>query len=93
MSTNDLVEGEALLDEEENDVEYDEETGEVNEDDAGVAAGAYDDSSEEDEDLDDDEEAAREVRLRPSTRRPLCHPRVLFLSADTAIDPRRLYRR
>ncbi|KKA18871.1 hypothetical protein T310_7159, partial [Rasamsonia emersonii CBS 393.64] len=61
MSANELVEGEALLDEE-NDVEYDEETGEVNEDETGVAAGAYDDSSEEDEDLDDDEEAAREIR-------------------------------
>lgn len=71
MSANELVEGEALLDEEENDVEYDEETGEVNEDETGVAAGAYDDSSEEDEDLDDDEEAAREVRQRPSTSVPM----------------------
>lgn len=59
----DLIQGEAELDDEENDESFDEETGE--------AAprkerqnGHMDDSSEEEDD-DDDEEAAREVRPRP----------------------------
>jgi hypothetical protein len=60
MSTNDLIEGEALLDEGENDASFDGEMGEPGD---GVEAGrnAYADSSEDDEEDDDDEEAARAV--------------------------------
>ena len=60
MSMRDLIQGEAELDNEENDEDFDSETGEVlngNE----RQNGHIDDSSEEEED-DDDEEAAREVR-------------------------------
>ncbi|KAL2219091.1 transcription elongation factor spt6 [Thermoascus aurantiacus ATCC 26904] len=61
MSTHDLIEGEALLDEEENDEEFDEVTGEIKE--GAGTVDPYVDSSEEDEDEDeDDEEAARAVR-------------------------------
>jgi hypothetical protein len=63
MSTNDLIEGEALLDDEENDESFDEETGEVKE---VTDARHYGDSSEEDDEDDDDEEAARAVGQRPS---------------------------
>ncbi|KAL1865272.1 Transcription elongation factor spt6 [Paecilomyces lecythidis] len=56
MSTHDLIEGEALLDEEENEESFDEDVKEG----AGTN-GHYDDSSDEDED-EDDEEAARAVR-------------------------------
>ena len=62
MSARDLVEAEALLDDEEDDESYDEETGEVTRDPA-KANGRFDDSSEEESD--DDEEAAREVSSRP----------------------------
>ncbi|EAS35186.3 transcription elongation factor spt6 [Coccidioides immitis RS] len=59
MSAAELLENEALLDDEENDEDYDEETGEVA---RGTADrnGHYDDSSEEEED--EDEDAARAVR-------------------------------
>ncbi|KAI2459357.1 Transcription elongation factor spt6 [Ophidiomyces ophidiicola] len=59
MSAADLLENEALLDDEENDEDYDAETGEV----AGRQEGqngGYDDSSDEEED--EDEDAARAVR-------------------------------
>ncbi|KAL4783925.1 transcription elongation factor spt6 [Aspergillus varians] len=60
MSARELVEGEALLDDEENEEEVVEDYGE------GGGLGERDvnryDSSEEDEDEDDDEEAARAVR-------------------------------
>lgn len=62
MSTRDLVEGEALLDDDENDEEFDEDTGEPI---TGPNTGqpvSYDDSSEEDDEEEDDEEAARAVR-------------------------------
>ena len=60
MSMRDLIQGEAEIDDEENDYSFDEETGEalprMNREN-----GPIDDSSEEEED-DDDEEAARAVR-------------------------------
>ncbi len=66
MSMRDLIEGEAELDDEENDESFDEETGDArpkklkqrnrDRDDAD----SLEDSSEEEED-DDDEEAARAV--------------------------------
>ncbi|KAJ5726433.1 uncharacterized protein N7483_007790 [Penicillium malachiteum] len=57
MSLRDLVEGEAMLDDEENeDFEGD------GDDDNRHPRGDFDDSSEEDEDEDDDEDAARAVR-------------------------------
>ena len=61
MSARDLIEGEAELDDEENDESFDEETGEVKKRTNGVN-GHLDDSSEEEEE-DDDEDAARAVRL------------------------------
>jgi transcription elongation factor SPT6 len=59
MSMRDLIQGEAELDDEENDESFDEETGEPI---PGKSRtnGDLDDSSEEEED-DDDEEAARAV--------------------------------
>ncbi|KAJ5162401.1 Transcription elongation factor Spt6 [Penicillium capsulatum] len=61
MSLRDLVEGEAMLDDDENEEggtgDYD---GEVHE--GAGTVNHYNDSSEEDEDEDDDEEAARQVR-------------------------------
>jgi transcription elongation factor SPT6 len=59
-SIRDLIQGEAELDDEENDESFDEETGEPI---PGKSRtnGDLDDSSEEEED-DDDEEAARAVR-------------------------------
>lgn len=59
MSMRDLIQGEAELDDEENDESFDEETGEFR---PGKERrnGHIDDSSEEEED-DDDEEAARAV--------------------------------
>lgn len=59
MSALELIEGEALLDDEEGDESFDEETGEVTRKTNGVN-GDVDDSSEED-DEDDDEEAQRAV--------------------------------
>lgn len=61
MSLRDLVEGEAMLDDDENDAEVaDDYEGEVRE--GAGTVNHYNDSSEEDED-DDDEEAARQVSL------------------------------
>ena len=65
MSMRDLlIQGEAELDEEENDESFDEETGEARPR-KEVENGSLDDSSEEEED-DDDEEAARAVCINPS---------------------------
>jgi len=64
MSMRDLIQGEAELDDEENDESFDEETGEVRASE-GKLNGHLDDSSEEEDD-DDDEEAAR-VRASNST--------------------------
>lgn len=62
MSLRDLVEGEAMMDDDENDAEaVDDYDGEVREGTGTV--NHYNDSSEEDEDEDDDEEAARQVSL------------------------------
>ncbi|OJK00650.1 hypothetical protein ASPACDRAFT_116951 [Aspergillus aculeatus ATCC 16872] len=61
MSARDLVEGEAMIDDDENDEELaDDYDGDVREG-AGTNNNQYD-SSEEEEDDDDDEEAARAVR-------------------------------
>ncbi|RDH31455.1 transcription elongation factor SPT6 [Aspergillus welwitschiae] len=60
MSARDLVEGEAMIDDDENEEELaDDYDGEVRE---GAGTNNNYDSSEEDEDDDDDEEAARAVR-------------------------------
>ncbi|KAL4894312.1 SH2 domain-containing protein [Aspergillus ambiguus] len=61
MSARDLVEGEAMLDDDENEEELpDDYEGEVHE--GAGTENHFNDSSEEDEDDDDDEEAARAVR-------------------------------
>ncbi|KAL4981733.1 transcription elongation factor spt6 [Aspergillus falconensis] len=60
MSARDFVEGEAMLDEEENEEEVVDEYGEGGE--RLDAGGNHYDSSEEDEDEDDDEDAVRAVR-------------------------------
>lgn len=63
MSTRDLIEGEALLDEDNDEEEFDDENGEPR---RGPGLGqprSYDDSSEEDDDEEEDEEAARAVRI------------------------------
>ncbi|KIN06612.1 hypothetical protein OIDMADRAFT_101289 [Oidiodendron maius Zn] len=60
MSRQDLIHGEAELDDEENDESFDEDTGEVTSRREGEN-GHIDDSSEEEED-DDDEEEARKIR-------------------------------
>jgi transcription elongation factor SPT6 len=61
MSMRDLINGEAELDDEENDESFDEETGEPK---VGKQRlnGDLDDSSEEEDD--DDEEAARAVSIQ-----------------------------
>lgn len=59
MSMRDLIQGEAELDDEENDESFDEETGEARPSKQRQIPD-LDDSSEEEED-DDDEEAARAV--------------------------------
>jgi transcription elongation factor SPT6 len=64
MSMQDLIHGEAELDDEENDESFDEETGEVTSR-KERDNGHIDDSSEEEED-DDDEEEARKVCSRSS---------------------------
>lgn len=62
MSLRDLIEGEAMLEDEENGAEVaDDYDGEVRE--GAGTVNHYNDSSEEDEDEDDDEEAARQVSL------------------------------
>ncbi|KUL84062.1 hypothetical protein ZTR_07408 [Talaromyces verruculosus] len=62
MSTRDLIEGEALLDDDENEEEFDEETGEPIRGPGTGEPNTYDDSSEEDDEEEEDEEAARAVR-------------------------------
>ncbi|KAH8688771.1 putative transcription elongation factor SPT6 [Talaromyces proteolyticus] len=62
MSTNDLIEGEAMLDDEENDEEFDDETGEPLHGPSTGKGVSYNDSSEEDDEEEEDEEAARAVR-------------------------------
>ncbi|OKL63542.1 Transcription elongation factor spt6 [Talaromyces atroroseus] len=62
MSTRDLIEGEALLDEEENDEDFDEEAGEPIRGPSTGQPPSYADSSEEDDEEEEDEEAARAVR-------------------------------
>lgn len=66
MSMQDLIQGEAELDDEENDESFDEETGEVTSR-KGRENGHMDDSSEDEED-DDDEEEARKVCYSASPR-------------------------
>ena len=62
MSLRDLVEGEAMLEDEENGAELTDEFDDEVREGAGTV-NHYNDSSEEDEDEDDDEEAARAVRM------------------------------
>jgi transcription elongation factor SPT6 len=72
MSTKDLFDNEAQLDDEEEDEDFDEETGEARKG-LSKANGDLNDSSEEEDD-EDDEDAAREVsprNLNPFVRRPL----------------------
>jgi transcription elongation factor SPT6 len=57
MSARDLLDDAAILDDEEDDESFDEDTGEVRQKTNGTR-GQFDDSSEEDED-DDEEEAAK----------------------------------
>lgn len=91
MSTHDLIEGEALLDEEENEEEFDEVTGEIKQ--GAGTAGPYLDSSEEDEDEDeDDEEAARAVSCLPPKLPRRCYDRSCLLTANLS-GSRRLHRR
>lgn len=62
MSLRNLIEGEAMLEDDENDAEVaDDYDGEVRE--GAGTVNHYNDSSEEDDDDDDDEEAARQVSL------------------------------
>jgi len=77
-----LIQGEAELDDEENDESFDEETGEVRARKARPNGGLEDDSSEEEGD--EDEEAAAAVC-------PLTHP--LTCNADPELGSRRLYYR
>lgn len=60
MSLRDLVEGEAMLDDEENDADVVDDFGGEGEE-GDRPNKHFDDSSEEDEDEDDDEDAARAV--------------------------------
>ncbi|PIG80283.1 transcription elongation factor spt6 [Aspergillus arachidicola] len=62
MSARDLVEGEAMLDDEENEEELADDYDGEGEAHQGVRTANHYDSSEEDDDDDDDEEAARAVR-------------------------------
>ncbi|RDW91316.1 putative transcription elongation factor spt6 [Coleophoma crateriformis] len=62
MSMRDLIQGEAELDDEENDDSFDEDTGEVRPTKKSQNGNGHLDDSSEEEDDDDDEEAAREVR-------------------------------
>lgn len=71
MSMRDLINGEAELDDEENDESFDEETGEPLRR-KGAENGHIDDSSEEEDDDDDDEEAARAVTLSPPSPSASC---------------------
>jgi hypothetical protein len=76
MSTKDLFDNEAQLDDEEEDEDFDEETGEARKG-LSRANGDLNDSSEEEDD-EDDEDAAREVsprNLSPFVRRPLTRTR------------------
>ena len=82
MSRQDLIHGEAELDDEENDESFDEDTGEV------ISRrdrenGHIDDSSEEEEDDDDEEEARKACSLRSHR----CDAPL----TDQLLDPRRVY--
>jgi hypothetical protein len=87
-SIKNLIDGEAQLDDEEDDESFDEETGDVN---PRTNKGAeLEDSSEEDED-DDDEEEARRVCQNPYPTTALMLLETLELTALP--DPRRIHRR
>ena len=62
MSTRDLFDLDAGVDSQEEDEDFDEETGEARKPKTNGVNGQMEDSSEEDEDEDDDEAAVREVR-------------------------------
>ena len=74
MSLRDLVEGEAIMDDDENDEELpDDYDGEVRE--GAGTTNHYNDSSEEEDEEEDDEEAARAVSFGPK-------PEELYLFAN-----------
>jgi transcription elongation factor SPT6 len=84
MSLRDLVEGEAL-DDDENDGDVAENSdGEIQE--RTGRANHYDDSSEEDEDEDDDEDAARAVSVNLNAKETCA------LTCNSNIGPRGVYR-
>lgn len=86
MSLRDLVEGEAMLDDDENDAEVAEDyDGEVRE--GAGTVNHYNDSSEEDEEEDDDEEAARAVSSAGTYWITICALTVIGL-----IGSRRIHR-
>lgn len=74
MSLRDLVDGEAMRDDDENDADvaehYEGDEGEVRE--GAGTVNHYNDSSEEDEEEDDDEEAARAVSWSSNPRKDPC---------------------
>jgi transcription elongation factor SPT6 len=77
MSLRDLVEGEAIMDDDENDEELpDDYDGEVRQ--GAGTTNHYNDSSEEEDEEEDDEEAARAVSLVPE-------PRKLYWLADISL--------
>lgn len=89
MSARDFVEGEAMLDEEENEEEQEEDyDGEVLE--GAGTVNHYDDSSEEEEEDDDDEEAARAVCYSGLFKRKQSKG-ISKLTFAHSSDPRRFY--
>jgi transcription elongation factor SPT6 len=69
MSLRDLIEGEALMDDDENEEVPDDYDGQVRE--GAGTSNHYNDSSEEDDEEEDDEEAARAVSFA-ETRSLIC---------------------
>jgi transcription elongation factor SPT6 len=70
MSLRDLVEGEALMDDDENDEGMDDYDGEVRE--GAGTVNHYNDSSDEDDEEEDDEEAQRAVSSLELLNDELC---------------------
>lgn len=70
MSMRDLIQGEAELDDEENDESFDEDTGEARPGKKAMNGNGHLDDSSDEEDDDDDEEAAREVGCKSDMPQP-----------------------